>query len=95
MLTQHPDIVRRLREEILDTVGCGRPTFERMKEMKYLRAFINGTPNYFLKFRSLSYIVYLIETLRLYPAVYVHLRLSPLGFAGLYESCLLIQSVEQ
>lgn len=41
MLTQHPDIVRRLREEILNTVGHGRPTFEQIKEMKYLRAFIN------------------------------------------------------
>jgi len=45
MLTQHPHIVRRLREEIMKTVGDGRPTLEQMKEMKYLRAFINGTPN--------------------------------------------------
>jgi cytochrome P450 len=43
MLTQHPDIAQRLREEILNTVGRGRPTFDQMKQMKYLRAFINGT----------------------------------------------------
>jgi hypothetical protein len=46
MLTQHPDIARRLREEILNKIGHGRPTFEQMKEMKYLRAFINGVLNF-------------------------------------------------
>jgi Cytochrome P450 len=46
MLTQHPDITQRLRDEIFNTVGRGRPTFEQMKEMKYLRAFINGTLNH-------------------------------------------------
>ncbi|KAJ3476584.1 hypothetical protein NLI96_g11058 [Meripilus lineatus] len=41
-LTQHPDIVRRLREEILMKVGSHRrPTYEDIREMKYLRAFIN------------------------------------------------------
>ena len=48
MLTQHPDIAQRLREEILNTVGRGRPTFDQMKQMKYLRAFINGKLNLFL-----------------------------------------------
>lgn len=43
MLTEHPHVVQRLREEILDKVSNGRPTFEQMKDMKYLRAFINGT----------------------------------------------------
>ena len=42
MLTEHPDMARRLREEILSTAGQGKPTFEQMREMKYLRAFING-----------------------------------------------------
>lgn len=42
MLTQHPHVVKRLREEIARTVGGGRPTYEQIKEMKYLRAFING-----------------------------------------------------
>ncbi|RDB15427.1 hypothetical protein Hypma_004172 [Hypsizygus marmoreus] len=44
MLTQHPDITKRLREEIFRTVGqTGRPTYEHIKEMKYLRAFVNET----------------------------------------------------
>ncbi|KAG5649755.1 hypothetical protein H0H81_002174 [Sphagnurus paluster] len=41
MLTQHPDITARLRAEIASKVGSGRPTYEQIKEMKYLRAFIN------------------------------------------------------
>ena len=44
MLTQHPDMMRRLREEILSKVGASRrPTLEDMRDMKYLRAFINET----------------------------------------------------
>jgi cytochrome P450 len=69
MLTQHPDIARRLREEILNTVGRGRPTFEQMKQMKFLRAFINGMFRYY--FRVSFRLRCEIETLRLYPAVYV------------------------
>ena len=43
MLTQHPHVVRRLRGEVLDTIGPdSRPTFEQVKEMAYLRAFIDG-----------------------------------------------------
>ncbi|KIK93853.1 hypothetical protein PAXRUDRAFT_828567 [Paxillus rubicundulus Ve08.2h10] len=44
MLSQHPDVLRRLREEILSMVGSSRrPTLEDMREMKYLRAVINET----------------------------------------------------
>ena len=43
MLTQHPHITKRLREEIAQFVGTGRPTYDQIKEMKYLRAFINET----------------------------------------------------
>ncbi|KAF8219014.1 cytochrome P450 monooxygenase pc-3 [Tricholoma matsutake] len=43
MLTQHPHIALRLREEVLGNVGQSRPTFEQLKDMKYLRAFINET----------------------------------------------------
>jgi cytochrome P450 len=53
MLTQHPNIVRRLREEVLNKVGHDRPTFEQMKEMKFLRAFINGALNSLLVFALL------------------------------------------
>ncbi|KAF8164775.1 cytochrome P450 monooxygenase pc-1 [Crassisporium funariophilum] len=42
MLTEHPDIEKRLREEILDKVGPqGRPTYDHMRDMKFMRAFIN------------------------------------------------------
>ncbi|KIK93852.1 hypothetical protein PAXRUDRAFT_785857 [Paxillus rubicundulus Ve08.2h10] len=44
MLSQHPDVLARLREEILTKVGNSRkPTHDDMKDMKYLRAFINET----------------------------------------------------
>ena len=44
MLSQHPDVLRRLREEILSVVGHSKsPTLEELREMKYLRAVINGT----------------------------------------------------
>lgn len=43
MLTQHPDIEKRLRAEVFDTVGpAGSPTYEHMRQMKYVRAFLNG-----------------------------------------------------
>ncbi|KAF5337344.1 hypothetical protein D9611_002957 [Ephemerocybe angulata] len=44
MLAQNPDVLQRLRQEVLEKVGeSRRPTFEDMKDMKYLRAVINGT----------------------------------------------------
>ena len=43
MLAEHPDVLHRLREEILTNVGLNRrPTYEDIKDMKYLRAVING-----------------------------------------------------
>ena len=43
MLTEHPDIEGRLREEIYEKVGrTGRPTYDQIREMKYMRAFLNG-----------------------------------------------------
>ena len=49
MLTQHPDIEHRLRQEIYEKVGAtGSPTYEHMREMKYIRAFLNGTYHYVL-----------------------------------------------
>ncbi|EIW81954.1 cytochrome P450 [Coniophora puteana RWD-64-598 SS2] len=42
MLSQHPDVLRRLREEILTKVGSSRrPSYDDMRDMKYMRAFIN------------------------------------------------------
>ncbi len=41
-LTQHPDVLARLRKEVLDVVGpTARPTYDNVREMKYMRAFIN------------------------------------------------------
>ncbi|KAF8131043.1 cytochrome P450 [Boletus edulis] len=42
MLSQHPDVIARLREEIITKIGLSRrPTHDDIREMKYLRAFIN------------------------------------------------------
>jgi hypothetical protein len=41
-LSQHPTVLARLRKEILDRLGSNYPTFDDIKEMQYLRAFING-----------------------------------------------------
>ena len=42
-LAEHPNILRKLRTEILKHIGAyRRPTYDDIREMKYLRAFING-----------------------------------------------------
>ncbi|KAF5354751.1 hypothetical protein D9756_005648 [Leucocoprinus leucothites] len=42
MLIEHPEINRRLREEILSRVGPeSRPSYDDIRDMKYLRAFLN------------------------------------------------------
>lgn len=43
MLAEHPEVMKRLREEVLTKVGpYRRPEYDDLKEMKYLRAVING-----------------------------------------------------
>jgi hypothetical protein len=43
MLADNPHVLRRLREEVLSVLGPKQiPTFEHVREMKYLRAVING-----------------------------------------------------
>ncbi|KAH7326664.1 cytochrome P450 [Stachybotrys elegans] len=43
-LARHPEIVAKLRAEILSTVGTDRtPTFEDLKNMSYLKAVLNET----------------------------------------------------
>ncbi|KAJ7062885.1 cytochrome P450 [Mycena amicta] len=44
MLAEHPEILEKLRAEILETVGTSRmPTYDDFRNMKYLRAFLNET----------------------------------------------------
>ncbi|KAI9066444.1 cytochrome P450 monooxygenase pc-3 [Trametes sanguinea] len=44
LLCQHPAVLKRLREEIFEHVGpTRRPTYEDIRNMKYLRAFLNET----------------------------------------------------
>lgn len=43
MLAENPHVMRRLRQEIIAVVGqTRRPTYDEIRSMKYLRAFING-----------------------------------------------------
>ena len=43
LLSLHPGVLQRLRSEILEIVGpTERPTYEHIREMKYLRAVLNG-----------------------------------------------------
>nr|BAL14712.1 cytochrom P450 [Phlebia brevispora] len=41
MLALHPHVLKRLRDEVQTRVGARRPTYDDIREMKYLRAFIN------------------------------------------------------
>ncbi|KAH9931765.1 cytochrome P450 monooxygenase pc-3 [Amylocystis lapponica] len=44
LLSLHPDVFKRLRKEVLDQVGPSRmPTFDDVRDMKYLRAVLNET----------------------------------------------------
>ncbi|KAJ7573580.1 cytochrome P450 [Mycena floridula] len=44
ILSQRPDILARLRKEVFEQVGSTRrPTYDDIRDMKYLRAFINET----------------------------------------------------
>lgn len=43
LLAEHPDVMVRLRDEILSKVGPSmRPSYDDLRDMKYLRAVING-----------------------------------------------------
>lgn len=44
MLAENPAILERLREEILLSVGNSKPpTYDDLRSMRFLRAFINGS----------------------------------------------------
>lgn len=39
----HPLVLSRLRQEVLDVVGSSeKPTFDHIRNMKYMKAVING-----------------------------------------------------
>lgn len=41
--TQHPEVMEKARQEIISTIGLTKaPTYEDIKDMKYLRAVLNG-----------------------------------------------------
>ena len=74
MLSEHPEIEKRLRQEIYEKVGqTGRPTYEQMRDMKYMRAFLNGTYSQLRIQWNLLLITFSAEVLRLYPPVLVFL----------------------
>ncbi|KAF8998701.1 cytochrome P450 monooxygenase pc-3 [Cyathus striatus] len=42
MMAEHPEMARKLREEVLNTIGPDSPpTYDTIRDMKYLRAFLN------------------------------------------------------
>ncbi|KAK0200216.1 cytochrome P450 [Desarmillaria ectypa] len=43
MMCEHPEMATRLRSEILEKVGTRAPTYEDIRDMKYLRSFLNET----------------------------------------------------
>ncbi|KXN80905.1 Cytochrome P450 52A3-A [Leucoagaricus sp. SymC.cos] len=44
MLAEHPAVMKRLRDEVLEKVGPNRrPEYDDLKDMKYLRAVLNET----------------------------------------------------
>lgn len=65
--------MKRLREEILRKVGSfRRPTYDDLRDMRYLRAVINGMQDLFYRaFYIIMFDAAYIETLRLFPPVYV------------------------
>lgn len=45
MLADHPGVFARLRKEVLETLGPnGKVGPENLREMRYLRAVLNGRP---------------------------------------------------
>ena len=85
MLSEHPNIEKRLRQEIYDKVGrTGRPTYDQMREMRYMRAFLNGIYSQFCIDRNLLLTFFMAEVLRLYPPVLVSFSPPPPLFVNVY-----------
>ena len=70
MLADNPDVFARLRSEVLETLGPrGKVNPDNLKQMKYLRAVLNGITFFYGSLTLLLTIA--SETLRLYPSMYV------------------------
>ena len=68
MLADNPHVFARLRNEVLETLGPnGKVNPENLREMKYLRAVLNGKPLFCQNHTLLLTVA--SETLRLYPNV--------------------------
>jgi len=44
-LSYHPDLYQKLREEVLSTVGNNKPTYDDLKNMKFLQDCLNESEN--------------------------------------------------
>lgn len=67
----YPEVCARAREEVLAHVGpTRRPTYDDIRDMKYLRAVINGAYRYPVHI-PLHANRRMAETMRLYPSVCV------------------------
>jgi len=64
-LSKHPEVMKRLREEVLAHIGPeSRPSYDKIKDMKYLRAVINGMSEFNTPRVGLTRLLYRnIETL--------------------------------
>ena len=52
ILSQYPHVMGRLRQEVLAHVGSTRrPTFDDIRDMKYLRAVLNGKSSALIQFK--------------------------------------------
>ncbi|KAF8549680.1 cytochrome P450 [Imleria badia] len=55
LMAMHPDVLRRLREEVLEKVGSTRrPSYDDIREMKFLRAVLNETLRLFPAVESVN-----------------------------------------
>ena len=63
LLAITPNVLARLREEVLSFVGTSKkPTYDDIRDMKYLRAFINGEQlNFKVNYRNLHWSVSVIQ----------------------------------
>jgi hypothetical protein len=78
----YPAVCQKLREEILAHVGPHkRPTYDDIRDMKYMRAVINGKSSQIVYINSDTH--FLVESMRLYPSVPFNIRFRPVFFEAI------------